>query len=58
MIEISNFLNIGKRKKEKEQELQEVLKFPIEIFCKAPKTSLLGRITKKYDDCFINEGDI
>jgi len=31
MREIFNFLNFGKRKKKK-QELQEVLKFPIEIF--------------------------
>ena len=29
MMEIFNFLNFGK---EEEQELQEVLKFPIEIF--------------------------
>jgi len=32
MREIFNFLNFGKRKKEKKQELQEVFKFPIEIF--------------------------
>ena len=32
MKEIFNFLNFRK-KKEKNQELQEVLNFPIEIFC-------------------------
>ena len=33
MREIFNFLNFGKEKKKKmKQELQEVLKFPIEIF--------------------------
>ena len=35
MREIFNFLNFGKKRKKKtkkKQELQEVLKFPIEIF--------------------------
>ena len=33
MTELFNLLNFGKKKKEEEQELQEVIKFPIEIFC-------------------------